>query len=213
MKTLITLLLSISTIISFAQAPVNRNGLKFERITQIVQPAVLDSLGNVVTPESKTIVETGRIVGIEVTLSPNAAIATPHVRKLELLSCTEEIDLEMIVQCRVNYYALDGLTRMTDLIEADTSLSIDAKALKKQLFQSYSLEPKRTRDSWVNPATGAFVEAGTPGAIREIQWYQALTKAHLVAMGLDVASETREQFLRAYTQSFMLLNIANRVGI
>ncbi|MBO0947230.1 hypothetical protein [Fibrella forsythiae] len=156
-------------------------------------------------PELTAVVETGRIVGIEVAISDN--------RKVELLSVVEENDLEMIVQARIKYYAEDGETLMTDWIDQDQTLSEDAKALQKQRFAPYTMAPKSTRDSWVDPATGDLVEATAPGAVREIFFYQQLTRTNLTEMGVAPSTERRQQFLRYLMLKFMLLVIAQRAGI
>jgi hypothetical protein len=196
-----------TTVTSYSS--INRSGLKYETktVTTLAQPAsesmitckyVIDSTvanrtytsqkcdtipAKAAVPASHTTTETGRIVGLEVDASPNAAYATPHKSTLELLSLTYENDQELILTVQRNYYTPDGRP-MTDAIQADTTLSPDAKRQALRQFASFQLDPKRTRDSWVNPTTGAFVEKGTPGAVNENKFLQGLTTEHLIAMGL-----------------------------
>lgn len=210
---LFVLLLSAAT--AYAQlSPINRAGLKYERVT-IIDRAVIKSRTGADSITALThVAETGRVVGIEVTVAPSPLIATPHVRKVELLSLADEIDMEMTVQARINYYDVTGSQLMTSVIQADTLLSADAKAMKQGVFDSYTLAPKSTRGSFVNPATGALVPMGTAGAIREITFYQNLTKSILInGMGLSLQTENREQFIRYAMIAYMLQSIATRVGI
>ncbi|MBN8820761.1 MULTISPECIES: hypothetical protein [unclassified Spirosoma] len=215
MKLKLSLLLLFVSSFAFSQtspAPVNIGGLKYERAIVQLSPAVLDSAGTVITPASYTTVQTGRVVGIEVTIAPNPDLTIPHVRTLEELQTTEDGEQELTMTARVNYYDTTGRL-MVEVINADTTLSPDVKAMRLRMFDSYILAPKSTRNSWVDPSTGGLVPAGTPGAVREMTFYQNLTKANLVGMGIVPSSEQRIQFFRLYMKAYMLATIGARAGI
>ncbi len=175
---------------------INRNGLKFE--------TYLDEQG--------VEHETGKIIGLEVDLLSNSQIALPHKRKAELLSITDEIDLEMLVNCRINYYNTDNIL-MTIAIDSDETLSEDAKAMRKQLFSSYTIKTKATRGSFVNPANGNIVTKDFPNAIPELLFYQSITKDMLIGMGIITNSENRPQIMRYKTLAYMINTIITRNGL
>lgn len=215
MKSRLSLLFFLVSYLTFAQqpaTPVNEGGLKYERVTLQLSPAVVDSTGSVLIPASYTTVKTGRVVGIEVTITPNPDLSIPHIRTLEELQTTEDGEQELTMTARVNYYDTTGRL-MVEVINADTTLSPDVRIMRLRMFDSYVLTSKSTRGSFVDPATGALVSASTPGAIKEATFYQNLTKANLVAMGIVPSGEQRIQFFRLYMKAYMLATIGARAGI
>lgn len=210
MKTILILLLV--SVASYAQPPINRNGLKYERILRVT-PAIKSKSGTDSIAATITVVETGRIVGIEIPIPVDSTVSMPHKRTLELTALREDFDLEMTVETRVNYYTPDGTMLMVDAIDADSTLSPDVKTLSKRTFQSFQLAPKSTRNSWINPATGGRVVEGTAGAIREIQFYQVLSVSSLTNMGIITSAITQPQLMRYRMLAFQLRTIAARIGL
>ncbi|GAB3761314.1 hypothetical protein [Spirosoma pomorum] len=220
---------TVTPVISYSF--VNQGGLKFEQkvVTLPAQPAsesaiscqrigeniVCDTIpARAALPESKTATLTGRIVGIETDAAPNPLIAVPHKRKLELISLTEDAEQELTIFVQANYYTPEG-ERMTDAIARDASLSDDARTQKLRLFQSFQFKPKRTKGSWVNPVTGAFVPVGTAGAIPENLFYQRFPIEGFAALGVPLTAEQKRypDLLRKLMVVYMIRSLETRTGI
>ncbi|MVM36131.1 hypothetical protein GO755_39330 [Spirosoma sp. HMF4905] len=97
-------------------------------------------------------------------------------------------DLNMVQQVRV--ITLDTATSkpMTDLIEADETLT---PAQRQASLQRYAdqIVTRQTVGSLVN-AAGQVVELGTEGAISQRDYFQAITLGDLKKMGLPISDKT-----------------------
>lgn len=155
--------------------------------------------------------------GIEIPIPANTSISVAHKRTAEMMSMFHEIDLNITVQIRINYYTPTGIP-MLKAIANDNTLRPDAKAQLSDLFQSFVMQPKSTRDTYINPMTLGVVskdETGNYpiGSMRQLEVLQRISDTQLIQSGLVTANETSSQQRVYRMMIFSILNIITREGI
>lgn len=145
--------------------------------------------------------------GIEIDIAPEGAISIQHIRRAKLRSMvfTENLDIVLVMELR--YYSPSGVP-MLQAIDADNSLSADAKERRKVLFQNYTIAPKTTAGSLVDAATKqVLVGSPVPGRtyIPELLLYQNMTRADLQAMGVTGASTEQRPLQLVYRMAVLAM--------
>ncbi|GAB4050433.1 hypothetical protein [Spirosoma litoris] len=97
-------------------------------------------------------------------------------------------DLNMVQQVRV--ITLDTATSkpMTDVIEADETLTVAQRQASLQRYAD-QIVTRQTVGAFVN-ASGQVVEPGAAGAISQRDYFQAITLGDLKKMGLPITDKT-----------------------
>ena len=108
----------------------------------------------------------------------------------------------MLLQVRVIYVDSEG-TPIHQLIDADISLSDSQKLAAKCEFPDRVIQ-RSTIGAWVNPATGAVVEEGTAGAMKQRDFFQVIPIQTMMALTGTTKTSAFAQML--YT------NIAGEMG-
>ena len=154
--------------------------------------------------------------GIEIDIVTDAAISIPHTRKARLRSMVFTDKLEITLVMELVYYTPAGKP-MLDAIDADQTLSADAKERRKMLFQTYTIAPKTTQGSLVDVATKQ-VLVGNPVAghtyIPEVLLYQNMTRSDLQAMGVSGASTEQRPLQLVYKMAVLSMRqTLSRIGL
>ena len=126
----------------------------------------------------------GAITGIDLPISPTPLLADGLQRRVRLKRLTFDADLEISVLFELYICDADG-NDLYALYSQDSTLS--PFVMRERMARVQPIEiPRTTAGSFRSGATGALVDAETPGAVPELAFFQSMALGHLQAQGLPL---------------------------